>query len=264
MPADPYAAAATAGVPAAPSAVPGAPFDPYASGTAPVMAGGSRTPDGTWQPDPEALRVAAEAKAKAAKRSRIMGLVTLIVLVAIAAGIGGGVWYTNRYKTPLTQAQFNNLINQQMPVDFGGPDFYSTVSMSDIWYDETDGSCAAYEAFDGRDQDQMQSAAAFDSALGSWRFLMANFTARSDAEDIAKATNACLGQIGVTSITENATTKNGVGMWAFTGVGPDAESYTFDIAIFHNIMAYAEDVDQAQWATFVSTTFPQAVNAARK
>ena len=252
VPADPYAAGA---------AVPPAAADPYASGTAPVMAGGTRAPDGTWTPAP----VPAPTPSKGAKAFSLIRLIIALVVVAVAAGVAfyTGYW-SQRYTSPLNQAQFLTLINKKMPADFGPVQFESNVRMSDVFYDDTTGdSCAAYSALDG--DNAMSSAGIFPDALGTNLFFLANFDKRADAEKVTAATKDCLSQIGFTAITETTSTNAGVGTWTFTATPPDGSAaYTFNLAVFHNILAYAEQADPAKWTAFVSTTFPQAVNAARK
>jgi hypothetical protein len=236
-----------------PGTVPPAAFaDPYASGAIPT---GDPYASGAVPP-PYATGLPYSPVPTAKPRRSQRGLIiTGVIVLVIALGAVGISTYSNRNNTPLTQAQFLNFINEQLPADgISGAQFEADVSMSELL------DCTAYQNLD---DSKTISGAAFADALGGG-FSTINFSTRDDAEAAANASESCDSELGYNP-TQTTSKVGGVSTWTLDETDPDdGTPHTYDLAVFHNILIYAGDVDPDQWQTFTSTTFPQAVDAAMK
>ena len=248
--APPYAAAPSyAAAPPYATAQTVPPTDPYAAAAATGLPPMGANPAGMYAVPPS-------MQAPKKRRSPLTLVITIVVIFAVVFGGIGIFQWTQRYTTPLTQAEFLNLINEQLP---GGtipqPQFQAYVSMKDIL------DCPEYEALDSS---VLLSGATFNDALGGQGLFLANFQKRSDAEAAGNATYGCDTSAGY-SPTQTTTNSKGVQTWTLQEVDPsDSSDHVTNVAVYHNILAYAYDADQSQWQTFVTTTFPAGVDAARK
>ena len=181
-------------------------------------------------------------------------IISVVILALLGAGVGIAVWRTSK-TTPLTQAQFNNLGKVQLPAKgFAAAQFDSAPSLF-AWFE-----CPVYQNLGGDDALSMYSP---DGGLDSSDLRLANFRTNDAAMHAGQNASACLAHSdGITVLTTDTAKVGDVTTWTF-GVDWDGQA-TFNFAVERNILVVALDADPAQWTTFVSTTLPAMVNAARK
>ncbi|MCL1841584.1 MAG: hypothetical protein FWF75_07560 [Propionibacteriaceae bacterium] len=258
IPVPPAPAFPPAGTYAAPPSAPApqdAPFDPYAA-----RAAGQTVPTDTYagpQYAPMGMQYAPVMPTAPVRRRHRPGVVIgVIVLVIALIAVGIGAWNQHRAQ-PLTQAQFLNLVNVQLPADSSIPQFQfeRNVAMTDIQ------QCPAYQALDAS---ALVSGAASTGALGGAGMYVLNFTTTDDALAAANATQTCDSQTGFAP-QQSTGTSGDVQTWTLTETDPsDASSHVVNLALVNNILVYAYDAQPDEWNSFVSTTFPNAVQAARQ